>query len=160
MPNINYPGGTPGPPGLYGGLPETRGGRHHQGYSGFGGVYNGPIIYAVPYYVPVYTEAVLVAPPASEPPRAFDIRLYESVIPSPAQPQQVIPPKPARTVTLLAFKDAMVIAVTDYWMQGYSLVYETSLGVRTVVPLDRLDWGLTQQLNFERNVPFVLEARP
>ncbi len=61
---------------------------------------------------------------------------------------------------MLAFKDATVIAVTDYWLQGYMLVYETSQGVRTVVPLDRLDFGLTQQLNFERNVPFVLEARP
>jgi len=154
-PNINYPGGAPG---LYGGLPEGRRGRHRQGYSDFGGVYNGPVIYAVPYYVPVYTEVLPAAPPAPEPPRAFDIRQYEGVIPSPA-PRQAVP-QPARTVTLLAFKDAMVIAVTDYWMQGDSLVYETSLGVRTVVPLDRLDWALTQQLNFERNVPFVLEARP
>ena len=157
MPNINNPGGSPG---LYGGLPEGRWGRQQQGYSDFGGVYNGPVIYAVPYYVPIYTETVPAEPPAPEPPRAFDIRQYEGVIPSPAQPQQVVPPQPGRKVTLLAFKDAMVIAVTDYWMQGYSLVYETSLGVRTVVPLDRLDWGLTQQLNFERNVPFVLEARP
>ena len=160
-PNINSPGGTPG---LYGGLPDGRRGRrgrHQQGYSSFGGVYNGPVIYAVPYYVPVYTEAGPAAPPAPpEPPRPFDIRQYEGVIPSPALPRQAAPSQPARTVTLLAFKDAMVIAVTDYWMQGYSLVYETSLGVRTVVPLDRLDWALTQQLNFERNVPFVLEARP
>jgi hypothetical protein len=40
------------------------------------------------------------------------------------------------------------------------LVYETSSGSRTFVPLDRLDFALTQQLNFERNVRFVLEARP
>lgn len=158
MPSINSPGDAPG---LYGGLPDGRRGRHRQGYSGYGDVYGGQVIYyGVPYYVPVYTEAVPVEPPAPEPPRPFDIRQYEGVIPSPAEPQKVTPAKPARTVTLLAFKDAMVIAVTDYWMQGYSLVYETSLGVRTVIPLDRLDWALTQQLNFERNVPFVLEARP
>ena len=156
-PNINSPGGAPG---LYGGLPEgPRGRRHQQGYSDYGGAYGGPVIYyGVPYYVPVYTEALPEAPPAPEPPRPFDNWQYEGSIPSP-EPRQVVP-RPARTVTLLAFKDAMVIAVTDYWMEGYSLVYETSLGVRTVVPLDRLDWGLTQQLNFERNVPFVLEARP
>jgi hypothetical protein len=106
----------------------------------------------------VYTETFTEAPPPPEPPRPFDNWQYEGSIPSP-EPRQVVP-RPARTVTLLAFKDSMVIAVTDYWMEGYSLVYETSLGVRTVVPLDRLDWGLTQQLNFERNVPFVLEARP
>ena len=40
------------------------------------------------------------------------------------------------------------------------LVYETSPGVRTPVPLDRLDFAITQQLNRERNVRFVLEARP
>jgi hypothetical protein len=160
-PNINHPGGSPdGSPGLYGGLPDGRQGRRHrQGYSG---AYGGPVIYyGVPYYVPVYTEIVPAAPPAPpEPPRPFDLRQYEGVVPSPAQPREATPQRPARTVTLLAFKDAMVIAVTDYWMQWDSLVYETSLGVRTVIPLDRLDWALTQQLNFERNVPFVLEARP
>jgi hypothetical protein len=156
LPSINYPGGAPG---LYGGLPDGRRGRHRQGNGGFGGGYGGPVIYyGVPYYVPVYTEAVPITPPAPEPPRAFDIRQYEGVIPNPV-PRQV-EPRPARTVTLLAFKDSMVIAVTDYWLQGDSLVYETSLGVRTVIPLDRLDWALTQQLNFERNVPFILEARP
>jgi len=65
-----------------------------------------------------------------------------------------------RYVTLLAFRDSTVLAVVDYWLQGEMLVYSTSLGVRTVVPLDRLDLALTQQLNFERNVPFILEARP
>jgi hypothetical protein len=61
---------------------------------------------------------------------------------------------------LLAFKDSTVIAVTDFWLEGYMLVYETSSGSRTFVLLDRLDFALTQQLNFERNVRFVLEARP
>ncbi len=63
-------------------------------------------------------------------------------------------------MTLLAFKDATVIAVTDYWLEGNMLVFDTSSGIRTTVPLDRLDFALTQQLNFERNVPFILEGRP
>jgi len=153
-PNINHPGGAPG---LFGGLPDGRRGRRQPG--GFGGVPGSSVIYyGVPYFVPVYTETVPATPPEPEPRRGFDIRQYEGAIPSP-EPREAVP-QPARTVTLLAFKDSMVIAVTDYWMQGDALVYETSLGVRTVVPLDRLDWALTQQLNFERNVPFVLEARP
>ena len=156
IPNINFPGRTPDMRGRH---PRGRGGKFRQGSSGFGGVYNGPVIYAVPYYVPVYTEVVLTAPPPEQP-RQFDIRNYEGVAPSPTEPQEFAPRPPARPITLLAFKDATIIAVTDYWLQGYSLVYETSLGVRTVVPLERLDFGLTQQLNFERNVPFVLEARP
>ena len=153
--NIIFPGGAPG---LHGNFPHGKGGHFQRGQTGFGGVYNGSVIYAVPYYVPVYTEVVPTAPP--EQPRQFDIRQYQGVAPSPAQPQEFAPRPPARPVTLLAFKDATIIAVTDYWLQGYSLVYETSLGVRTVVPLDRLDFGLTQQLNLERNVPFVLAARP
>ena len=157
VPNINSPGSAPG---LFGGLPEGRhGGRRHGGHSNFGGVYGGGVIYyGVPYYVPVYPDVVTEAAP--DQPREFDIREYRGPVTNPAPQQPESEPQAARTVTLLAFKDAMVIAVTDYWMQGYSLVYETSLGVRTVIPLDRLDWGLTQQLNFERGVPFVLEARP
>ena len=61
---------------------------------------------------------------------------------------------------MLAFKDHTVLIVTDYWLEGDMLVYETSPGVRTPVPLERLDLILTQQLNRERNVRFVLEARP
>ena len=53
-----------------------------------------------------------------------------------------------------------MLVVTDYWLEGDMLVYETRPGVRTAVPLDRLDLVLTQQLNRERNVRFVLEARP
>ncbi len=160
IPNINHPGAMPG---IQGDFSHGKRARFHGGFSSFGGFYSSPIIYyGVPYYYPVYTQAVPAAPPAlPEPPREYDIRQYQGVAPSPAQPsQQYAPQPPGRTVTLLAFKDATVIAVTDYWLQGDSLVYETSLGVRTVVPLDRLDLALTQQLNFERNVRFVLEARP
>jgi hypothetical protein len=117
------------------------------------------VLYAVPYYVPIYTEVPVYseAAPPVEQPRPYDIRVYQG----PANPPQQAAPIPEpRSVTLLAFKDATVIAVTDYWIEGNMLIYSTSLGVRTVIPLDRLDFALTQQLNFERNVPFVLEARP
>ena len=139
--------------------PHGKGGHFRRGQTGFGGVFSGPVIYAVPYYVPVYTEVVPTAPPPEQP-RQFDIRKYEGVAPSPTEPQEFEPQPQEQLITLLAFKDSTIIAVTDYWLQGYSLVYETGLGVRTVVPIDRLDWALTQQLNLERNVPFVLEARP
>jgi hypothetical protein len=69
-------------------------------------------------------------------------------------------PSAFKTITLLAFKDHTIMAVTDYWLEGDAVCYDTSSGSRTCIPLDRLDLPLTQQLNRERNVRFVLEARP
>lgn len=162
LPNINFPGGAPG---LHGNHPHGKGDRF---YGGFGGSpYLGTIY--VPYYVPVYTYTEVITTPAAppeppRPPQPYDIQPYSGGQPPSRQPQQGQPqtaPSPqARTVTLLAFKDHTIIAVTDYWLQGDMLVYETSSGSRTFVPLDQLDFALTQQLNFERNVRFVLEARP
>jgi hypothetical protein len=157
IPNINSPGSGPG----FRGDGRRHGGRRFdKGFSGFGGFYSAPIIYyGVPYYVPVYPQAV-PAPAPVEQPRGFDIREYQGVTPG-VEPQRPQPSESVtRYVTLLAFKDSTVLADEDYWLQGDMLVYSTSLGVRAVVPLDRLDLALTQQLNFERNVPFVLEARP
>jgi hypothetical protein len=155
IPNINSPGATPG---IHRGGRLGRGGDFKGGHANFGG-YGSTVYYAIPYYVPVYTEVPVysqVAPPVEQP-RPYDIRVYEG---APSPPQQAAPRPEARPVTLLAFKDSTVIAVVDYWIEGNMLIYSTSLGVRTVVPLDRVDFALTQQLNFERNVPFVLEARP
>jgi hypothetical protein len=162
-PNINYPGRVPG---LYGDYPQGKDGRFDGSYGGasfYGTIY-------VPYYIPVYTyTGVIPTTPSSppEPPRPaepYEVQPYTGTQPPSSQPQQGQPgvaPRPqGRTVTLLAFKDSTVIAVTDYWLEGYMLVYETSSGSRTFVLLDRLDFALTQQLNFERNVRFVLEARP
>ena len=163
LPNINHPGGVPG---LYGNHPYGQRGRFYEGFGG--SPYLGTIY--VPYYVPVYTyTGVITTTPSSppEPPRPahpFEIQPYTGSQPPATQPQpgqpQTAPSPQGRTVTLLAFKDSTVIAVTDYWLEGYMLVFETSSGSRTFVPLDRLDFALTQQLNFERNVRFVLEARP
>ncbi len=64
------------------------------------------------------------------------------------------------TLTLLAFQDHTSLAVTDYWLEGDILYYQTSYGLQGSIPLDHLDLPLTHQLNQERNIPFVLESRP
>jgi hypothetical protein len=74
----------------------------------------------------------------------------------PAPAQEEPDEKP---VTLLAFKDRTVLIVVDYWLEGDWLYYSIDPGQRLSVPLDRLDQPLTQQLNRERGVPFILEAR-
>ena len=163
IPNINSPGVGPGIHRDGGDGRHGRGGHFRRGQGNFGGVYGGPVIYAVPYYVPVYTEVPVYSeagPAPVEQPRPYDIRQYQGVAPAEPLRQQPAPESVTRYVTLLAFRDSTVLAVVDYWLQGEMLVYSTSLGVRTVVPIDRLDLALTQQLNFERNVPFILEARP
>jgi hypothetical protein len=162
-PNIVYPGRAPG---LYGSHPYDKDDRFLGGFGG--SAYVGTMY--VPYYIPVYTYTeVITTTPASppEPPRPaepYEVQPYRGSQPPATQPQpgqpEVAPRPQGRTVTLLAFKDSTVIAVTDFWLEGYMLVCETSSGSRTFVPLDRLDFALTQQLNFERNVRFVLEARP
>lgn len=135
FPNINSPGGALG----------LSGHSHRGKVSRFPRRYRattvlGPIFYTAPYYA-YYSE-------------------YPYYVPAtPVQPQ-LRPAPGATTVTLLAFKDSTVIAVTDYWLEGNWLVFETTSGMRTTVPLDRLDLALTQQLNFERKVPLILEARP
>ena len=163
IPNINFPGGTPGMQDSSHNGPGGHWRGPFRGRSGIGAAYSGPIIYySVPYYIPVYTE-IITGTPASPPPPPYQ-GPYDIVVPPPTQspqPQQpTAAPPAARPVTLLAFKDHTILIVTDYWLEGDMLVYETSPGVRTPVPLERLDLVLTQQLNRERNVRFVLEARP
>ena len=77
---------------------------------------------------------------------------------SPEQPTTQQPD--GSLLTLLAFQNHTIVAVTDYWLQGNILYYQTSNGMQGSIPLDRLDLPLTQQLNRERNIPFVLESRP
>ena len=95
------------------------------------------------YYVPPETTGSL----PDEPPPAFEPQLDTS-------------PRPkTRPVTLLAFKDQTIVAVTDYWLKGEEIHYkraDTEVGI----PIEQLDFEMTQRLNQERNVPFTLESRP
>ena len=140
LPSINFPGGTPSmhtPP------RDPREGKRH-GFSGRGT--SGIIYYGVPYYVPyyVYPQEIVAGPGAA----------------TTAASGYAAPPQPGPGVlTLLAFKDHSVVVVVEYWLEGDWLYYITPSGYRLSGPLDRLDQPLTQQLNRERNVPFILGAR-
>lgn len=95
------------------------------------------------YYVPPQTTGSL----PDEPPPAFEPQLDTS-------------PRPkARPVTLLAFKDQTVVAVTEYWLKGEEIHYKRS-DTEVGIPIEQLDFALTQRLNDERHVPFTLESRP
>lgn len=165
-PNINFPGGAPAmnhphaDPAWDGRRPG-----HHQGP--FRKPPIGPtvvIYYGVPYAVPyvVYTQTpaptTAATPAVAQGPYGYASGSVQPA--SPPAPEAASTPAAAKPLTLLAFKDHTIMLVTDYWLEGDYLYYETGSGLRTSVPLDRLDLPLTQQLNRERNVRFVLESRP
>lgn len=76
----------------------------------------------------------------------------------PSRPSSVAP-STARP-GILSFKDGTTVEVVDYWLHGDQVYYLNAAGVQGSVPIDRLDLPATQQLNRERNLPFVLESRP
>jgi hypothetical protein len=108
------------------------------------------------------------APPVAYPPADL---YYESAPPAGPQDYNVAPETPAESeqsaatqepnsVALLAFKDHSIVGVTDYWLQGDTLYYATTYGSKTGIPLTQLDLPLTQKLNQQGNLHFVLEFRP
>ncbi|MBI1956216.1 MAG: hypothetical protein HYS38_07455 [Acidobacteria bacterium] len=155
IPNINFPGGVPGRSGTMapnpsdGSFDHGRGHRFPKGH--FRGLFvgSGTVIVGVPIYP--YTVYVTTPTPTTS--------ATTEQMPSAEQPSA--PTSAAEPViTLLAFKDGTILAAVDYWLDEDFLRYITLQGIRASVPLDRLDLPLTQRLNRERHVRFVLEARP
>ncbi len=74
------------------------------------------------------------------------------VLTSPEQVPQTspveVPQTKASQLTLLALRNEIIYAVTQYWVDGDHL------------SLDEVDWARTKQLNAERGVNVTLRARP
>ncbi len=66
----------------------------------------------------------------------------------------------SRPLTLLQLKDGSMYGLTDYWLEDGRLHYITSYGGENSVPLERIDFDRTVQLNWERGVEFVLRPKP
>ena len=63
-------------------------------------------------------------------------------------------------LTLLAMKNEIIYAVTQYWVDGHYLSYLRPSGASGDLSLDELDWARTTQLNSERGVSVTLRSRP
>jgi hypothetical protein len=63
-------------------------------------------------------------------------------------------------LTLLALKNEIIYAVTNYWVDGDHLSYLRPSGASGDLSLDELDWARTTQLNSERGVSVTLHTRP
>lgn len=75
-----------------------------------------------------------------------------------SQPSAPRPSVPRQGV--LVFKDGSRVDVQDYWLAGDNVHYLKSDGVGGAAPLSDLDLAATQQIDRERQQPFVLESRP
>jgi hypothetical protein len=63
-------------------------------------------------------------------------------------------------VTLLQLLDGSMYGLTSYRVVGDQLRYTTTYGGQNSVPLDRIDYTRTLELNAQRHVPFSLEPHP
>ncbi len=68
--------------------------------------------------------------------------------------------KTERPVTLLQLIDGSMYGLTDYWVEGERLHYVTNYGGENSVPLERIDFGKTMQINADRGIKFELQPRP
>lgn len=62
--------------------------------------------------------------------------------------------------TLLQLRDGSMYGLTRYWLDGGRLHYGTDYGGEDNVPIERIDFANTTQLNASRATPFNLEKRP
>jgi len=66
----------------------------------------------------------------------------------------------ASQLTLLALKNEIIYAVTQYWVTGDHLSYLRPSGASGDLSLDEIDLARTTQLNSERGVSVTLRTRP
>jgi len=85
--------------------------------------------------------------------------LHEPEQVSQASPVEVHQTK-ASQLTLLALRNEIIYAVTQYWVDGDHISYLRPSGASGDLYLDELDWARTMQLNSERGVGLTLRTRP
>ncbi len=113
-----------------------------------GGANSRPLRYAPPSY-PAMTNTSAngtdILPSREQVPQASPVEVHQAKAPQ---------------LTLLALKNEIIYAVTQYWVDGDHLSYLRPSGASGDLSLDELDWARTTQLNAERGVNLTLRARP
>jgi hypothetical protein len=83
--------------------------------------------------------------------------------PVPGEDKESFPDAPATAeppIILLQLTDGSMYGLTRYWVEDGRLYYVTTYGGENSVPLDRVDFPKTVQLNADRNIPLVLPGAP
>lgn len=141
--------------------PAYVGGGYYPGYAaappnyGYGynpSYYNDPG-YGAPAYGPDPSQQspLVIVNPNYRPDSANPIIRDYSNTPLPPPPSD-----PQATIYLIAMKDHTIFPAVGYWVEGDTLSYVTSEGVRNKVSLALVDRDFSMQLNSERNVEFKL----
>jgi hypothetical protein len=129
-----------------------------------------PTYYLLPYYVPYVVNPtdtttqtntpVAPAPYPNQPTQTPGIAaqpLYPQTLPQPGQYGSVTTSTGASTSASTA--TASLTLAKAYWLEGETIWYETEHGGPTPISIAQLDLTLTQQLNKDRGIKFVLESR-
>ena len=66
--------------------------------------------------------------------------------------------KAGQPVTLLQLRDGSMYGLTRYWVDEGRLHYVTDYGGEDNVPLERIDFAKTSELNASRGTPFILQT--
>ena len=97
-------------------------------------------------------QTIVIAPPAPSPTVVF-----LETAPVVRQPEVAF--TPVKQVTYyIAFKKSVVRLADQYWVTGSTIHFVTKDHVEMSAPLDTVDRVLSQQLNSEQNVAFILPA--
>jgi hypothetical protein len=79
--------------------------------------------------------------------------------PRPAEFREQFAPA-QQTTYLIAFKDSVVRVADQYWVSGKTIFFLTTDHQRMTAPVNSVDLALSQRLNNEQNVVFVLPPDP
>ena len=63
--------------------------------------------------------------------------------------------KPGSPITLLQLRDGSMYGLTDYWVRDGEFHYRTTYGGENSLPLERIDFAKSVEINAGRDVPFV-----
>jgi hypothetical protein len=98
---------------------------------------------AAPPAQPSYANDFIESPDSLQNPSAAD-----------AAPPDLTPHEPP--VTLLQLRDGSVYALVTYWLADGQLHYTATFGGQSSIPLNRIDFDKTVQLNAARGIHFAL----
>jgi hypothetical protein len=101
-----------------------------------------------------YGQVTVVYPPSA--PASNVILVLDNPAPRPAE----FLPTPRQISYLIAFKDSEVRVADQYWVSGRTIFYLTPDRLKLSAPLSSVDRTLSERLNGERNVAFVLPLEP
>lgn len=107
-----------------------------------------------------YSDLPEPAPTAPNRDETPNVKVYppQARVTPPAAPARA-PEEAKANITLIALKDSSVLAAIGYWAENGDLIYITKTYARKSVPLDRIDKELSEQLNRERGMEFLISEK-